>query len=285
MINLLAIKQPITSLSKKVFSNRLFNRNFSSNNCLKNFSFRNLNEQELDSFSLACQEFSDCYLVSSLEALSKSKKGREILSKNIEIAPKQDDGFCGLFGNIIKISFPNINGKKETFFVGAKEMDKNFDIYYHQKNKILFAVKMSMKKLIKKHFFKKPLISRLVPFTETFEYNKPSNFLEMFTGKKPIIIAESDVNFNLKKYKKDVFNLLKRMAQTKNSNYSFVVGTGISGFGNIKSWHCLVVDKVDDANKMITLKNKRGNGKYTFSFDELIATFKYIVGYFDENLR
>ena len=187
--------------------------------------FHRLKSNDVNSLRTALQEYSDCYLISSLEALAKSKEGRKILFQNIrktniEIKLKEfsDDIVDSNTGkikfdlNVFKIIFNNINNQKESFTIGLKELNIYFSIYNKQKNHLVYAMKMAMQKLIEKHPTKKPIISRIAnPFKMKFEYNKPSNFLRMFTGKEPIIIGESDINFNLKKYKDLVFPILEKM--------------------------------------------------------------------------
>lgn len=261
--------------------------------------FHRLKNNDINSLRTALQEYSDCYLISSLEALSKSKEGRKILFQNIkktnvEIKLKDfsddiTDSTTGTFKfnlNVFKIIFNNINDKKEAFTIGLKELNKYFNIYSKQKNHLVYAMKMAMQKLIEKHPTKKPLISRIAnPFKMKFEYNKPSNFLRMFTGKEPIVVGESDINLNLKKYKDIVFPILEKMGATPKENYSFVVGTGIKGYTKTKSWHCLVIEHVNGKDKIVTVKNKRANAKQSMSFDDFLKKFKYIVGYFNENLK
>lgn len=265
----------------------------------KQLQFHRLKNNDVNSLRTALQEYSDCYLISSLEALSKSKEGRKILFQNIkktniEIRLKDfsDDIADSETGNIIfdlnvfKIIFNNINDKKEAFTIGLKELNKYFNIYKKQKNHLVYAMKMAMQKLIEKHPTKKPFISRIAnPFKMKFEYNKPSNFLKMFTGKEPIVVGESDINLNLKKYKDIVFPILEKMGATPKENYSFVVGTGIKGYTKTKSWHCLVIEHVNGKDKIVTVKNKRANARQSMSFDDFLKKFKYIVGYFNENLK
>lgn len=261
--------------------------------------FHRLKDNDIRSLRTALQEYSDCYLISSLEALSKSKEGRKILFQNIRKIKIQiklkdycDDitdsttGKINFDLNVFKIFFNNINNKKEAFTIGLKELNKYFGIYHKQKNHLVYAMKMAMQKLIEKHPTKKPLISRIAnPFKMNFEYNKPSNFLRMFTGKEPIVVGESDINLNLKKYKDKIFPILEKMGATPKENYSFVVGTGVKGYTKTKSWHCLVIEHVNAKDRIVTVKNKRSNAKQSMSFDDFLKKFKYLVGYFNENLK
>ena len=248
------------------------------------FSLVHIKKEDIDTFSKGLQEYADCYLIASLDALSKSTEGRRVLSQNISKV-KRDYPFTTTIDEF-QIVFRNVNNKKKAILVGEKEYDKNFSVFYNQNNKIFCAMKMAMNKIIRNNFFKKPFVCRLTsPFSKSFEYNRPSNFMYMFTGKKPIVIAENDINWNLKNYKTQVLSLLKKMSKVKNNNYTFVAGTGLKKCRTISNWHCVVIDSVDFKRKVLVLKNKRANSCTEITFDELINNFKFIVGYFNKNLK
>lgn len=264
--------------------------------------FNKLAQSEILSLRAAKQEFSDCYLVSSLHSLTKSTAGREVLLQNIskskeevplyyfaEVASelKKKGEETPFLKDVFDVVFKNVQNKEERYSIDAKTMKKYYWIEGKQKNSILSSVEMAMKKLVGKHFFKKPLFCRMyLPFMhENFENNKVSNFMEMFTGKKPINLCESKLNINLKPYKKEALELFERMGKSPYDDFSFVAGTGVKHIGRAKSWHCYVIKKVDLHNKRIFLINKRTNNVEKLSFDEALDKLKYIVGYFNENLK
>ena len=71
-----------------------------------------INLSEIKSLQRAKQHFHDCYLVTSMNALSNTENGRKILQENILRE-----------GNNFNIKFKNINGKSEDFFVSEKELN------------------------------------------------------------------------------------------------------------------------------------------------------------------
>lgn len=249
--------------------------------------FEPISKENISSLDSAFQSFADCYLISSISALARSTQGRKILQNNIHFAetPLISPGRFAVVDSY-KILFNNVNNKRKRFIVGEKEVDRHLDIYCMQSNKILFAMKMAMQKVVNNNFFKKPILSRLIsPFRKNFEYNKPSNFMFVFTGKKPIVVAESDFNLDLKKYKKQIIPLFKKMADNQNNDYSFVAGTGFKQFGQTKDWHCVVVESVDFSKSMVSVKDKRTNEITKMKFDDFLNQFKFVVGYFNENLK
>ena len=153
--------------------------------------------EEIHTLKHSIQYFQDCYLVSAVGALTKSPNGRKILSENIAHTA---DGF--------RIKFRNINGQNKDYFITQKESD---DLIYMDKyfnpipidpkfphNPIIKALEAAMNKLLKDYPSKKPWICRLAKCHERFEFNKPSGFFEMFTGKKPINLNENGISLNLK---------------------------------------------------------------------------------------
>lgn len=259
------------------------------NNSRANQFFRKISMKDVLSLKKSTQEYSDCYLISSLNALTNSQNGRNLLRRNIRFAQHKEylqwlkDG---IDVTTFKVIFNSVNKNKESFIISPKDINSHYNVFFKQKNKIVFAIKMAMKKLINKYPDKKPWYCRVFkPFNQKFEYNKPSNFLKMFTGVEPINIAENDINLNLKKYKSQVLKLLEKMGKDKDNNYSFVIGTGFMAPKNIAFWHCLSINKVDIENKLVYLQNKRANATMIFTFDEIIKKFKFIVGYFNENLK
>ena len=248
------------------------------------------------------QIFSDCYMLSSLDALTKSEQGRRILSENIKRVSFYDTSkssvfndvfykntpsldFSGFGGDSFQIRFSKVNGKEEKFLIFPNDK-KYLYITQKQKSKIIGAIESAMSYLVDKYPNKKPFISRIFsPKKQNFEYNRASNFLEMFTGKKPYVLAETALNLNLKPYKKQVYALFEKMAASQKEGYSFIAGSGMKKMPDGRRWHCYSVLNVDSENKKITLINKRTNIPTVYSFDEAISKLKYFVGYFNEDLK
>lgn len=220
------------------------------------------------------QHFSDCYLISSIGALARSQDGMKILSKNIAHCK---DGY--------RIRFQNVHDKRFEYRVSAKEIQElvPLDKYYneaiikHKQNPILKAIEVAMNKLLEEHPDKKPFVSRLISCKEKFEYNKPSNFLEMFTGKKPIILNESSLRMDLLMNKDEAVDLFERIDAA--DDFSFVAGTGINAKEGLADFHCLIVEGVNTENQYVDFFECRKRETIRLSFDKAMNAFKFLTGY------
>lgn len=228
----------------------------------------------------APQHFHDCYLVSSINALTRCKNGQKILKQNIRIT---DNGY--------RIRFNNVFGKQEDYFVTEEEcklltLCDNFanEIPIQQQhNPIIKAIEVAMNKLLRRHPTKKPLISRLAKCNEKFEYNKPSNFLEMFTGRKPIELNEGTLmQMTLKKDREKAIKLLDKMYSEK--DFCFVAGTGIKCSSELTNTHCYTITRVDNNYDNVDMKDNRLQKNIRQSYEQFINEIKYIVGYFNDLL-
>ena len=228
----------------------------------------------------APQHFHDCYLVSSINALTRCKNGINILRQNIQTT-----------NNGYRIRFNNVFGKQEDYFVTEEEckMLTLCDNYANeipveqQHNPIIKAIEVAMNKLIRKHPTKKPLISRLVKCNEKFEYNKPSNFLEMFTGRKPIELNEGTLmRMTLKQDKEKAIELLDKMYSEE--DFCFVAGTGINYSGELTNTNCYTITRVNNKYENVDIKDNKLQKSIRQSYDQFIREIKYIVGYFNDQL-
>ena len=239
-----------------------------------------INLSEIKSLQRAKQHFHDCYLVTSMNALSNTENGRKILQENILRE-----------GNNFNIKFKNINGKSEDFFVSEKELndltlcDRFFNPIELKEphNPILKAVEVAMNKLLKKYPDKKSFINRLYKTNEEFEYNNPSRFLEMFTGIKPININENGIRMSLKNKIDEAKEVLEKIGN--NETNSFIAGTGHKFIKGLTNWHCYTLENVNNANKTAKIFDNRYQEEITLSFDDFIKKIKYITGYFNEDLK
>ena len=247
-----------------------------------------ISTQQVNSLQSAVQHFHDCYLVSSLNALSRSENGRKILMNNI----RSD-------GNAFTVRFNNVNGLPETYLVKKEECDqlikRNFPNGDTEHNPIVNVVEIAMSKLLKVHPDRKPFISRLAPCNEKFEYNKPSNFLFMFTGKQPLVINEDGLSMNLKSYKRFVKAMFRRISREGNS--SFVAGTGVRFGEKLHDTHCFALNNTFNQDggqivqqpkkkkfKFLHLFEGRKQENIKLTFGDIINEVKYISGYFNEML-
>ena len=240
-----------------------------------------INLQEINNLRYAIQYFQDCYLVSSVGVLSRTENGRRILSENIA---HTNDGF--------KIRFNNINGDVKDFFVTKKEMD---DLVYLDKyknpieinekfphNPVIKAIEAAMNKLLEKYPSKKPWVCRIPECNEKFEFNKPSNFLEMFTGRKSIKINESSWHLSLRTKRRESIDLFDKIGE--NTENSFVAGSSINFYKGVSNNHCYTIDNIDKNKRKIDLYDHRFLKHITLTYEEAIKKLKFIVGYFDKDL-
>lgn len=220
------------------------------------------------------QHFSDCYLVSSIGALARSKDGQRVLSQNIA---HHGDGF--------RVRFQNVDGKRENYIVTQEDLQKliPLDKYYNeaiikfQQNPIMKAIEVAMDKLLHKHPDKKPFVSRLVRCQERFEYNKPSNFMEIFTGEKPITLNEGGLRMDLTRNKDEAIELLEKIDNA--DDFSFVAGTGLFGKKGFASVHCFTVESVNSENRYLQVYESRERESIELPFDKAIKIFKFLTGY------
>ena len=236
---------------------------------------------EIHDLKNAIQYFQDCYLVSSIGALTNSTNGRQILKENI-----------AHINNGYRIKFRNFNGQNKDFFISKKEMD---DLVYMDKylnpvpidakyphNPIIKAIEVAMNKIIHLDPSKKPWICRIAKCNERFEFNKPSIFLEMFTGKKPITINEGNLRLNLKSKEKESRELLNQISKSQNN--SFVLGTAFGFYKKLNNTHCYSLMSADKDSHITELFDHRRQKTIKLTFDEIINHIKFIVGYFDKDL-
>ena len=237
---------------------------------------RPLAKKEIYSLKYAKQNFCDCYLVASISALTRSKNGRKILGRNIQ---RDGNNFC--------VRFNNVYGRSESYLVKQRECDELILMNKYCEpipvenphHPIIKAVEVAMNKLLRIHPLKKPIICQIPKCQEDFEYNKVSNFLEMFTGVKPITINESGIRMTLKKDKKYAMWLIDELIRRK--DFSFIFGTGLKDIlGDLP--HCLPVEEIISDN--ITLYDCRRQVYKTSDFNNAILKYKFICGYFNEML-
>lgn len=243
-----------------------------------NINFKGaISDKDIETLKGATQHLSDCYLMSSIESLTHSENGRQVLKNQIE---RDDDN-----PNIINCYFYTKNGEKEKYSIPTNKAVEGYEELYNiQENEIIRSLDISVAEYEKKHK-SKPWICRLSEIFKKkykFENNLPSHFMEILTGVNPRVIAEQDFNLSLKSYKSEVMELFKQMEKEK--NHSFVIGTGQKKFDG-RRWHVYIIQDVDLQNNTITFKEKRKNELQTMDIDTALKTFKYITGYFNSDLE
>jgi len=236
-----------------------------------------ITDKEINEFGSAQQHFSDCYIMTTLETLSHTENGRNILKKQIE----HDD----YNPNMINCYVYAPDGFREKYSIPTDTAVKGYEkLYKAQDNEIVRSVDVTIGEY-EKRYNAKPWICRFTDDfkTYTFENSIPSHFMTILTGKEPTVnIAEMDFNVDLSTRRDEVMDLFKRMQKDK--EHSLVIGTGLKMLDG-RTWHVYVLEDVDLDKNTITVKNKRGNITKTMSIDSAINTFKFIVGYFNEDLK
>lgn len=240
------------------------------------FSMRPITFDEIISLRTAKQNFCDCYLVSSINALTRTENGRKILANNIQ---RDGDNFC--------IKFNDVNGQTETYLVKQAECDELIlmDEYLNpvplkvENHPIIKAIEVAMNKLLKLHPDKKPFLCKIPKCQEKFEFNMVSNFLKMFTGVRPITINESGLKMTLKSDEQISERMFSEMQNRENS---FVMGTGyhLNPFEDLP--HCYTVTYADKWK--VEIFNCRRQEHDVRTSDDIIKSMKYICGYFGDML-
>lgn len=236
-----------------------------------------INLDDIISLRTAKQNFRDCYLVASINALTRTENGRKILSQNIK---RSGDNFC--------VRFNNVYGHAETFLVKQSESDMliltdNFmepvplSVPNHP---IIKVIEVAMNKLLSIHPYKKPFLCKIPSCNEKFEFNKASNFLNMFTGVRPFILNESGLRMSLRKDEKAAKRLFDEI---ENRGGSFVAGTGYHLNPMEDLPHCYSVTNIQ--NDKVEMYDCRRQKHIVRTTDNAISSLKYICGYFNEMLK
>lgn len=257
---------------------------------IKSVKWRRLTDEELTKSMKQPQIIANCYDEATRYALLASKKGREMFRNRIWI---EKDTYLPAY----KIKM-NINGKDELYRTTNNDYWGRYshitehywnDNPYSYKNRLSLGINIAVNKMIEKHPFMKPIISRfyLLGLGGNYgcELNKPSNAFKWFTGKNPEQIGESGININLVNNKNKVLETLGRLKRKTAKDYSYVAITGPFGIKvrninsdktKIDAWHCLPIIQVSKNN--VYMKNLRTNEVLKVSYDEFLKKFKGLVG-------
>ena len=224
------------------------------------------------------QYFHDCYLVSSLHALTQSENGIKLLQKNIT---KDEFAYNILF-----------DGAKESIRVTDDDLRglEFLDKYYNYKppkepyNPILKAVEVAMSKLLSKYPSNKPWYCHLAKGNEKFEYNFPSKFMQLFTGKIPNSVNEKTINMKISSKTPEAMDLFEKI-ENSGTNNSFVAGTGLRFFTKLPDIHVFVLKQVDLNAGKVHIHDSRTKQDIVLSVKDALDNLKYITGYFNEDLK
>ena len=234
------------------------------------------------------QKTSNCFSNAVRVALFNSIQGKKILKSRVKREKNAEQHPSYKF-----ILSPN--GKEEVYRVSRLDYFSKFFSAYRTYNEtyprsgnfqdsvskdLNLAYDIAISKMVSKHPEQKPWYLRLYcfPYNKKYEYNVPSRSFEWFTGIKPIAIGEKGFRSELYRYKDEVLNLLEKLGNLSNKDYSFVLMSGRRKTPVNEKWHCLPILSVDNENKRVHIIDKRFNEKFDISFDTVLYNYKAIVG-------
>lgn len=256
---------------------------------------------------------SDCYLVSSLKSLAKSRMGKQMLKQSIRTSPD---------GDTFEVTF-NKYDKDNTYKV---EKDKKYDVITGRtKLNPTGAVETATNFVVQDRKDAKPALIRIFgPLCcgdSPIEGNLASKYMETLTGRKPISLGDDGLR-SLSSRKEEATKLLDDIGSQTMNHHSFVAGSKLLGTNDgIGTMHYYVIKKVDKDKKEVHLVNPRyvdftkGTSKedfdndlkndgvkdekylekqrnklndmpkvYKLSYDQFMDNFRSIVGYFDDKV-
>lgn len=244
--------------------------------------YKPISHKEIQGLRNATQVFSDCYLVSSINSLTRNSDGRQILKENIQksiISGKPQ----------YKIKFQNIYDSPKDIFVTKSdfsELSKTSSDFLEVvcENKTLKAVEIAMGKVVDSHPLLKSLFNRMADCEQSFEYNNPSRFFRIFTGKEPTVLNEKTLNLSLRGKREKTFQLLDDIEKS-NGEHSFVAGTSVVHHPKLTNWHCYVLEKVNLKEDKIQLYNQREGKSFSINAETFIRHFKFLVGLLPKDFK
>lgn len=255
---------------------------------------------------------SDCYLISTLKALAKSRLGKQLLKQSIKTSAD---------GDTFEITF-NKYDKNNTYKV---QNDEQYNIVTsrHQFNPT-GAVETATNFVVQDRKDSKPAIIRtvapLVCADSPVECNLASVYMETLTGRKPVSLGDDSL-LSLNSKKEEAIELLDKIGDKTMNKHSFVAGSKLMNTKDgIGKMHYYVIKKVDKDKKEVHLVNpryvdlKKGTAEkdfetdlkidgcdeqdiqkakdkvnnmskvYKLSYEQFMSNFRSIVGYFDDKV-
>lgn len=255
----------------------------------------------------------DCYLVSTLKSLAKSRNGKQMLKESIKTS-KDGDSFEVTFNKYDRDNTYGVTNN-ETYKVASGRTKLN----------PTGAVETATNFVVQDRKDAKPAILRMFsPFCygdSQLEGNLASKYMEVLTGKKPIALGDDGLR-PLSSRKEEATKLLDEIGSLPMNHHSFVAGSKLMGTKDgIGTMHYYVVKKVDKDKKEVHLVNPRyvdlsdetarkdfdtdlksdgvKDEKYlekqrkkletmpkvnVLSYDQFMNNFRSIVGYFDDKV-
>lgn len=255
---------------------------------------------------------SDCYLVSTLKALAKSRIGKQMLKQSIKTSAD---------GDTFEVTFNKYD--KDNSYKVQKDEKYNTVTSRHQFNPT-GAVETATNFVVQDRKDSKPAIIRtfapLFCADSPVECNLASVYMETLTGRKPVSLGDDSL-LSLNSKKEEAEKLLDKIGDVTMNKHSFVAGSKLTNTkDSIGKMHYYVIKKVDKDKKEVHLINPRyvdltkGTAEqdfeidlkndgcsekdiqkskdkvnnmpkvYKLSYDQFMNNFRSIVGYFDDKI-
>ena len=255
---------------------------------------------------------SDCYLVSTLKALAKSRIGKQMLKQSIKTSED---------GDTFEVTFNKYD--KDNSYKVHKDEKYNTVTSRHQFNPT-GAVETATNFVVQDRKDSKPTIIRtfapLFCADSPVECNLASVYMETLTGRKPVSLGDDSL-LSLNSKKEEAEKLLDKIGDVTMNKHSFVAGSKLMNTRDgIGKMHYYVIKKVDKDKKEVHLINPRyvdltkGTAEkdfeidlkndgcsekdiqkskdkvnnmpkvYKLSYEQFMNNFRSIVGYFDDKI-
>ena len=261
---------------------------------------------------------SDCYLVASLKSLAKSGFGKQMLKNSV--SSNQDR-------TAFNVQFKRYeNTDKDTYNVHKNDEDSSiaFEVATGRPDfRTIGAVEKATSDMNGEKSDAKPWYLKVFnKYGTNLEGNQASYFMRNLTGVEPISIGDEGLMPLSYKNKEKATKLLDKIGEFPMNRHSFVAGSKIMGTKNVGSSHYYVLNKVDNKEKKVYLRDPRYSDlsqedmqqyikdsckidsridtekkaqkaidkakskpkEICLSYDDFMKDFRSIVGYFDKKV-
>ncbi len=261
---------------------------------------------------------SDCYLVASLKALAKSGFGKQMLKNSI--SSNQDK-------TSFNVQFKRYKADEKNTYNVNRNSEYNAEAYEVATGRPDFrtigAVEKATSDINGEKSSTKPWYIRTFGKYDTnLEGNEANYFMYNLTGVKPISLGDSGLKSLSSANKEEATKLLDKIGELPMNRHSFVCGSKIFGTKNVGKSHYYILNKVDNKEKKVYLRdpryadvNKTDMQEYIkdccnitdglrdsiatqqtineikekpknlcLSYDDFMKDFRSIVGYFDKKV-
>ena len=261
---------------------------------------------------------SDCYLVASLKSLAKSGFGKQMLKNSV--SSNQDK-------TSYNVEFKRYaDDAKNTY--NANNKDYNNTLAYvvatgRPTFNSLGAIEKATSDINGDKSSTKPWVLRAFGKYDTnLEGNLASYFMKNLTGVDPINIGDNGLRSLASANKEKATKLLDKIGEYPMNRHSFVCGSKVMGTEKVGTSHYFVLNKVDNKEKKVYLRNPRyadiskpevkdyivdscklssnlntkkridevikmyesDEKQICLTYDEFMNDFRSIVGYFDKKV-